>query len=274
MTYLCASSALEHFNKYGYLVVPALITNKDGALQDAKKKCMHVVQQAAVEASCPPPNTGRRGDDDDDDDDDDEEEDEDLSWIVTGHGCIFEVPTSNEARTARRRDEYVRAAKGTCLNNVVERVAHTVAACLGAETFENNVRLFNDQYIVKPPQSTSAFGWHTDDQGVRKENAHTAPYVSVWIALDDADEQSGCLWVRNAKRKRDEEGEGEHDKGKPLVVNAGDAVILRHDVEHRSSANRARRWRCAYMPQFSLGTVAFRDGSPVALDVELRDATL
>jgi len=90
-----------------------------------------------------------------------------------------------------------------------------------------HVCLFNDQYIVKPPNSlTARFGWHADSQWcdgsatkrkradheieleielemeneieleIENENENvTAPYVSLWTALDDVDASNGCLRV-------------------------------------------------------------------------------
>ena len=100
---------------------------------------------------------------------------------------------------------------------------------IGTATGTDDVCLFNDQYIVKPPSSAAArFTWHRDSQwcdeaagsptlGKRKtENSEArnvanvarqsptrpfnasltrVPYVSLWTALDDVDATNGCVRV-------------------------------------------------------------------------------
>jgi ectoine hydroxylase-related dioxygenase (phytanoyl-CoA dioxygenase family) len=56
-----------------------------------------------------------------------------------------------------------------------------------------------EQYIIKPPNihSASAFGWHYDSQYATSSGRAVAhsPYLSLWVALDDVDQENGCLVV-------------------------------------------------------------------------------
>ncbi|KAL6058898.1 putative PhytanoylCoA dioxygenase domain containing 1 (Predicted) [Balamuthia mandrillaris] len=66
------------------------------------------------------------------------------------------------------------------------------------------VCLLNEQYIVKTENSGNAsrFAYHQDrryldDSGEGAETLHTTerPYISAWIAMDDMDEENGCLYI-------------------------------------------------------------------------------
>ena len=71
-------------------------------------------------------------------------------------------------------------------------------ALLGVE----DVRFFNDQYIVKPPARneeslrSSSFQWHYDSQWCDAETTsmYTA-YLSCWVPLDDVSEENGTLRI-------------------------------------------------------------------------------
>ncbi|HUR16114.1 MAG TPA: phytanoyl-CoA dioxygenase family protein, partial [Candidatus Limnocylindrales bacterium] len=55
-----------------------------------------------------------------------------------------------------------------------------------------DARLYWEQAVAKPPQARTELPWHQD-------NGYTPlipqEYVTCWLALDDADEDNGCLWV-------------------------------------------------------------------------------
>ena len=248
------AAAARSFRARGYGLVPGLLDGEE--LAKARRACRQVLDRAAEQAGQPPP----------------EEHAGETAWVVEGHGCVFEVAQSEGERVAETMAAYTASAGGACPVSVLQAPAirALVVACLDADA--SDVRLFNEQFIVKPPESRSAFAWHRDDDNCREASA-SAPYMSVWIALDDADAKAGCLWVASIthgharKRKRDCEG----DDGTPLAVRPGDAVLLRNDVVHRSGPNTSRLWRRAWMPQFSRGTVTWPDGRWVSLGVRVWD---
>jgi 2-oxoglutarate-dependent dioxygenase len=53
-----------------------------------------------------------------------------------------------------------------------------------------NIRLYHDQALYKPPLHGDEVPWHQDN-GYWKLDPPNA--VSLWIALDDADEANGCM---------------------------------------------------------------------------------
>ena len=191
-----------------------------------------------------------------------EEEEEDaepsnvsLEWLSRDFGCILEVPgccgccPAPDPRRGGYRTEacaVTRAAVDATLAPDGPLGALARALLGGSEpsaagrerkdekeppetATDDDVCLFNDQYIVKPPSSAAArFTWHRDSQwcdeaagsptlGKRKtENSEAqnvanvarqsptrpfnasltrVPYVSLWTALDDVDATNGCVRV-------------------------------------------------------------------------------
>jgi ectoine hydroxylase-related dioxygenase (phytanoyl-CoA dioxygenase family) len=56
--------------------------------------------------------------------------------------------------------------------------------------------LFNEHYVVKPPQSNITFRWHRDaDEQLQFCYDQNIEYYSLWCPLDDVDEYNGTLQV-------------------------------------------------------------------------------
>jgi len=54
-----------------------------------------------------------------------------------------------------------------------------------------DIRLIHYQGLYKPPGSGGEVGWHQDNHYFNVEDNKT---VSVWMALDDATVENGCMW--------------------------------------------------------------------------------
>lgn len=147
------------------------------------------------------------------------------------------------------------------------------------------VLLVGEQFIVKEAHSGEAarFAWHRDGEALGEGGGDTAagelqppppPYVSVWVALDDADEENGGLCVLR----------GSHADGllqpppgsasaslEPLALSvaAGDAVALHSRLLHCSGPNLAGGRRRAWMPQAAQAALRTATGSAVGLALEL-----
>ncbi|GAB5448752.1 phytanoyl-CoA dioxygenase family protein [Gymnodinialimonas sp.] len=126
--------------------------------------------------------------------------------------------------------------------------------------------LFNEQFVVKGPRTGASFAWHQD--GAYVPFAHK-PYLSVWIALDDATLENGSLsclprdlktqghidphhWDDVGKEKVGYEGP---DEGEALPCPAGTIVIFSSLTLHRSGANTTDTARRAYLAQYSDGPI-------------------
>mmetsp|Transcript_13389 Transcript_13389/g.53721 ORF Transcript_13389/g.53721 Transcript_13389/m.53721 type:complete len:667 (+) Transcript_13389:164-2164(+) len=181
------------------------------------------------------------------------------------NGCVVEplrTPPSDEARVDRA--SYC-AARDMRKNHALERILFETLPALAAEALrdwttpkshandgsrrEEDVYLFNEHYVVKPPSSHVSFKWHRDRDeqmpaGLVFCDDDTA-YVSCWCALDACDESNGCLEFRDCG---------------PVRCAPGDVVIFDSLVEHRSGPNATRNERRAYYAQYSRDPIVV--GSP------------
>lgn len=115
--------------------------------------------------------------------------------------------------------------------------------------------------ILKPPGIGGEVGWHQDATFLQTEPPSV---VGLWVALDDARRDNGCLWVipgghRGPLRSRFERAgtEGTRfvtlseepfatDRAVALEVPRGTLVALHGLLPHRSDTNRSSLWRHAY----------------------------
>ena len=63
---------------------------------------------------------------------------------------------------------------------------------LAADLLGDEAYLFNEQFVVKGPRTGAAFAWHQDGAYVGFDHKN---YLTVWIALDDATEANGCVYI-------------------------------------------------------------------------------
>ena len=138
-----------------------------------------------------------------------------------------------------------------------EKVGGIVSAALGDAGF-----LFNEQFVVKGAGKGASFAWHQDGAYVGYDHK---PYLTVWIALDDATEENGCVYVlpRDLDEKpgidphewQDESNElngySGDESGTPMTCEAGTIVAFSSLTLHRSGANVTDKRRRAYVCQYS-----------------------
>lgn len=122
--------------------------------------------------------------------------------------------------------------------------------------------LFNEQFVVKGPRTGAAFGWHQDGGYVGFDHA---PYLSVWIAIDDTTAENGPLFVLPRDLRNDAALVPHHwddtaremvgytgpEPGISAVVPSGSVVLFSSVTLHRSSTNSTDRVRRAYLAQYS-----------------------
>ncbi len=122
--------------------------------------------------------------------------------------------------------------------------------------------LFNEQYVVKGPRTGASFAWHQDGAYVGFDHA---PYLTLWMALDDTTVENGCVYIlprdldENAgldPHEWDEDGKelvgytGE-DPGLPMTCPAGTLVAFSSTTLHRSGPNVTDRNRRGYLGQYT-----------------------
>lgn len=90
----------------------------------------------------------------------------------------------------------------------------------------HQLRLWRDEALVKRP-GAKATPFHRDCDEWPFEDANA---LTVWIALDAADERSGCLLYSET---------GAHDGNTvPVIVEAGDACVHNASIVHGASPNQ------------------------------------
>jgi ectoine hydroxylase-related dioxygenase (phytanoyl-CoA dioxygenase family) len=124
-----------------------------------------------------------------------------------------------------------------------------------------DARLYWEQAVVKPPQARTELPWHQD-------NGYTPldpeEYVTCWLALDDAHEGNGCLWVipgshHHGTQPHLNDGSGSpfrvgHDgpasDGIAVPVPKGSVLVFSSLIMHRSGPNTTDDPRRAWIIQF------------------------
>ena len=122
--------------------------------------------------------------------------------------------------------------------------------------------LFNEQFVVKGPGSGASFAWHQDSAYVGFDHE---PYLSVWVALDDTNQENGCLYVLNRDLEREDcidphvwledtrelNGYDGDDPGHAIECPAGSMVLFSSITFHRSGPNITGKARRAFLAQYS-----------------------
>jgi len=130
-----------------------------------------------------------------------------------------------------------------------------------------NIQLFQDQALYKPANIGGPIPWHQDNN---YWHCQPADLVSIWIALDDTDEENGCMNVipgshvsGTLEHSRAKAGDGntsailmtsqvDDSKAVPISLSMGYAMVHHCLTFHTTQPNYSRRDRRAmvihYMP--------------------------
>jgi len=124
-----------------------------------------------------------------------------------------------------------------------------------------DARMFWEQLVAKPPQARTELPWHQDDG-----YAPTNPpgYLTCWIALDDADQDNGCIWVLPGSHRKGVfshkkagryfrsgiEAFGSERAAVPAPVRKGEILLFHSLTLHRSGPNVTDRPRRAWIVQY------------------------
>ena len=131
----------------------------------------------------------------------------------------------------------------------------------------DGIRVWHDQALIKRPWDNPT-AWHLDNPYWSFYSRHA---ISIWIALDDATLENGCLWFLPGTHKLatyDNVGIGpnmraifqaypqwQNIESVPAVMKAGDCSFHNGLTCHGAGANMTHRWRramtCAFMPEGS-----------------------
>ncbi len=137
----------------------------------------------------------------------------------------------------------------------------------------------NDLYFFKPPGTGRPIAWHQDSWYFRNTyvssvgDAIEQASIGTWLALDDADEKNGCLWVIPGShrlgvvdhsqvesdeyllQKRVTVSDEMEEREIPVEVPKGALVFFNNALFHRSAPNRSDRFRRAYIVHYMKATI-------------------
>lgn len=144
-------------------------------------------------------------------------------------------------------------------------------ADLAADLGYVDPRLLQSMYIFKQPGIGGEVSWHCDHTFLWTEPLSVTGF---WVALEDADEENGCLWFLPAshnlgpKSRFRRHGSGtvtevldhtpyDAQGARPVPVSKGAVVVLHGAVAHWSAPNRSARSRHAYTLHIIEGTAEY-----------------
>ncbi len=123
-----------------------------------------------------------------------------------------------------------------------------------------NIDLYWNQSVFKGPDGSKEFPWHQDDGYTPVE---PSPYLTLWLALNDATTDNGCISVLPGSHKRGLvphtpspiglvcHSADDPDQGVQLPVPAGSIGVFSSLTMHKSGVNRTHGIRKAYIVQYS-----------------------
>ncbi len=133
-----------------------------------------------------------------------------------------------------------------------------------------NPELWQTMYILKPPRVGGEVRWHQDASYLISE---PAAVIGIWVAIDEATRDNGCLWVqpggqrsplreifarqspeeRCRLRQLSAEPWPSLDAAEALEVAAGTVVVFHDHLPHYSSHNHSSRSRQAFAMHVKAG---------------------
>ncbi len=144
----------------------------------------------------------------------------------------------------------------------------------------------NDLYFFKPPGTGRPIAWHQDSWYFRNTyvssvgEAIDQSTIGTWLALDDADEENGCLWVIPGShsegiidhsqvesdeyllQKRVTVSDEMEERAMPVEVPKGALIFFNNALLHRSTPNRSDRFRRAYIVHYMKATIQSTGNRP------------
>ena len=131
---------------------------------------------------------------------------------------------------------------------------------IGTRILGTDIDLYWNQSVFKGPEGEKEFPWHQDDGYTP---VYPSPYLTLWLALNDATVENGCVSVLPGSHKRGRvphrpspTGLVCHDADHPnqgvaVPVKAGSIAMFYSLMFHKSGVNRTDGTRKAYIVQYS-----------------------
>jgi hypothetical protein len=136
------------------------------------------------------------------------------------------------------------------------------------------IAIHSTKLVTKLPRSNEICHWHQDESYYRKEEderTHSSKRMSVWVPLQEATLENGCLWVvpgthrqgidewtwqdSGTCQKRVDRHEWAEEHAIPLPVAAGSVVLFTAWTWHHSKKNTTDRVRRAFIVSYQEASV-------------------
>jgi ectoine hydroxylase-related dioxygenase (phytanoyl-CoA dioxygenase family) len=177
-----------------------------------------------------------------------------------------------------------RAGEITFTDHLAEQDENIKAFCkrpefvaISTQMLGPDIDLYWNQSVFKLPEGTKDFPWHQDDGYTAVE---PSPYLTLWLALNDATPENGCISVLPGSHKR---GLVPHepspigqvcysnddpDQGVRVPVKAGSMAVFSSLTFHKSGPNTSDGPRKAYVIQYSKSPLRYA-GSDTLVPIEI-----
>ena len=123
-----------------------------------------------------------------------------------------------------------------------------------------DIDLYWNQSVFKHPEGRKEFPWHQDDAYAE---VTPAPYLTLWLALNDATPENGCISVMPGSHRHGivphqatDIGKVCHsnddpDQGTLVPLKSGSMAVFWSQTFHKSGPNLSNRTRKAFVIQYS-----------------------
>ena len=181
-----------------------------------------------------------------------------------------DLPSAERARFVRKFAGFVDSVQP-----LGALAAEAVLLKMLGQLLGDDVRLFQDMAMIKPPGGREK-PWHQDHAYFDFDLE--VPICGVWIALDEATVDNGCMHVIGGAhtggpvphfKRRDWQICDSDIYGRPITavpMRAGDVMIFDSKLPHGTPINRSELWRWAVQYHYvAVGAVEANEGVRLAL---------
>jgi len=199
-----------------------------------------------------------------------------LALMIEGYQKRHQEELARQGGTAG----ISRASEITFTSHLAEQDEGIMRFCRRPELIEiataflgRDVDLYWNQSVYKMPEGTKEFPWHQDDGYTP---VSPSPYLTLWLAINDATPENGCISALPGSHRRgllphEETPLGlachpadDPDQGVRVPVRAGSIAVFWSLTAHKSGANVSTGIRKAYIIQYAkAGLVSLRTGKPI-----------
>jgi len=166
-----------------------------------------------------------------------------------------------------------------------DAVLDIVASLVGPD-----IQLFSSHFICKPPGRGKRVPWH-EDSAYWKGRLDPMEVITIWLAIDPADEANGCMKVIPGTHDHgfheyhtvDNPGEQVFDgeinpsafneaDAVPCILDANECSIHHGKMIHGSDANTSNRRRCGYTMRYMPASVKHGADKPYSKGFQIYQA--